>query len=248
VSQPDPFAPPAGSTPSTSSPAPGSSAAGVSGGQGVWGGSGPTVSVPDGLATWSVAVASVWSAVQVLMLASSSGAAEEYARAVVAGGSAGDVWTTYDSLGTLLIPVQLAAFVVTCLWLQRSRELALAVRPRERHARGAVWVWLGWVVPVVAFWFPFQVVRDVRTGATGFRGRPGLGLWWASWLVMLVVSNWAANVASGRGDPAVLPALEGLATLAIVVCLWRWVRIVREVTAAQRSVLADPRGPVAPGV
>ncbi len=65
--------------------------------------------------------------------------------------------------------VQLAAAVVTCLWLWQSRVLAEAVSPGRGHARSRVWVWLGWIVPVVAFWFPYQVVRDVRAATVVVR-------------------------------------------------------------------------------
>jgi hypothetical protein len=27
--------------------------------------------------------------------------------------------------------------------------------------RSETWVWLGWIVPIVSFWLPFQVVRAI---------------------------------------------------------------------------------------
>lgn len=252
MSDPDPFAPPS-VTPARATPparpveptygahAPVSPSGGrTSGPSDPWGQPAPTRVAPTGLATWSVALASAWGLVQALMFASSSGAAQEFSRAVDAGASPGDVWTTYDSFATLLLPVQLAAFVVTCLWLHRSRQIAVAARPQERHVRGVVWIWLGWLVPVVSLWFPYQVVRDVRQGTTGLRRMPGLGLWWVSWLVMLWASNRAAFITSGfsRSDPGLLPVLDGVATAAVAVALVLWIRVVREVTAAQRSLPA----------
>ncbi|WP_407318266.1 DUF4328 domain-containing protein [Isoptericola halotolerans] len=197
----------------------------------------PVPAAPTGLAAWTIGLACAWTALQALVLVLSPAAAEEYARALGAGGSSMDVFTAYDEIGLLLLPVQVAVFVVGCLWLQRSRAIAVAGSPHVRQVRGAVWVWLGWVVPVVSLWFPFQVVRDVRAGTVGTRRAGGLGLWWACWLVSLWAANQSGLVAMGMGswDPASLPFLEGVGTLACAVGLVLWIGVVREISAAQVS-------------
>lgn len=143
----------------------------------------------------------------------------------------------YDTVVLLFGVVQLAAGIVTAVWLWRSRRFAEAVTPWWSHARSRVWVWLGWIVPVVSLWFPLQVVRDVRA-ATLRAERPGLGGWWAAWLV----GGFAAN-AGGRlmtsDSPDVwsaLPVLDAVAAVALVIAAVLWARVVREVGDGQRAV------------
>lgn len=166
-------------------------------------------------------------------------AAREFRDAVRGGGSPGDVLTWYDGLGVLLILALVATYVVTCLWLQVARANAEAISPGAPQRRARLWVWLGWWVPVVSLWFPFQVVRDVVGASRRSGGAPGLGLWWTAWLV------WAfANRASGRiGGSSdadlvtALPAVEMIAAIALVVACARWCRILHWTTTQQRAAL-----------
>jgi hypothetical protein len=77
-----------------------------------------------------------------------------------------------------------------------------------------VWVWLGWVIPVVSLWFPYQVVRDILRATCGaVRGvsvpRNLLGPWWTSWLLLA----WAMQI----GDRLALTDASGTA---VVVTEW----------------------------
>lgn len=204
---------------------------------------GPAPSVPSGLATASVVLAAVVTVVQLLGWLLSFSAAEEFRAAAEAGWAPWDVYTTYDSVSFFYVPALLAAGVVSIVWLWKSRVLADTLSPSWRHARSRVWVWLGWFVPVVALWFPYQVVRDVRR-ATVRAPRPGLGWWWAGWLVLGFASNAASRIPlSTSTDPSVagaLPFFETVATVATVVALVLWIRTVREITAAQRELLGAP--------
>ncbi len=157
---------------------------------------------------------------QVLAWVTSFGAAEEFERAPGAGTPSAEVLTGYDAVGLLLLPVQLAAAIVTCLWLWQSRVLAEAVSPAHGHARSRVWVWLGWIVPVVALWFPYQVVRDVRA-ATVVAPRRGLGWRWAGWLLWSVATNVTTQLttlssAGAAGTFALLPVAETVGTAGVV--------------------------------
>ncbi len=75
-----------------------------------------------------------------------------------------EVFTVYDGLVTLLFPTLLAC------WAGGDLPVATAVScrastgsPRTSTTRAAaLWIWLGWWVPVVALWFPYQVVRDIQ--------------------------------------------------------------------------------------
>jgi hypothetical protein len=150
----------------------------------------------------------------------------------------------YDALSMITVLLQIAAGVVTIVWLWKCRRFAEAVAPQWPHARSRVWVWLGWFVPVVALWFPYQVVRDIRAATRG--DRSGLGLWWAGWLVSSFATNAAGRVLSSEVPEVwvALPFLDGLAAAAIVVAALGWARIVREISGSQRAMLAAPRNPM----
>lgn len=188
--------------------------------------------VPEGLATSVVVLSSVFLAVQVLSTALSFGAVEAYAAAA----DPMDVFTAYDAVAGLLSAVMLAAFIVSCLWLNECRKFAVAVKPTYRHQRGPVWVWLGWVVPVVSLWFPYQVVRDVRRST--IRGSSGLAGWWSTWLIGNFASYQATLVTMRGEDPVMLPFYELVAAVTLLIAFVCWLRIVRELTAAQRAHVA----------
>ncbi|MFE5342923.1 DUF4328 domain-containing protein, partial [Isoptericola sp. NPDC056578] len=262
MTQPDPFAPPSGAAPRETTPAtppatapaappqprfgayappgytpPSAGAPAVPAG---WAPPVPAPAAPTGLATAAVALAVAWCAIQVVLLAASFQAVAPYEAALAAGGSLLEVSTPYDELGNLLLPLQVAAFVVACLWLQQCRRAAVVLSPTVRQVRGPVWVWLGWAVPVVSLWFPFQVVRDVRAAVVGGRTPGRLGWWWACWLVGLWASNQAAFSSLGLAsrDPETIPVFEGLATVAVVAGGLLWVGLVREITGGLRARLA----------
>ncbi len=80
----------------------------------------------------------------------------------------------------------LIAAVLTIIWLNLVRRNTEALSPKAFHERSAVWVTLGWVVPIVNLWFPFQVVRDIQHGLhpnPSVRRAPAVaghlaGYWW----------------------------------------------------------------------
>lgn len=197
--------------------------------------------VPGGLAGAVIVLSSVFLAVQVIAAALSFDAAEAYS----AASDPNEVYTAYDAVGILYGLVMLAAFVVGCLWLNECRKFAVALNPAYHHARSPVWVWLGWVVPIVALWFPYQVVRDLRGSImreTTVRGVSGIGLWWGAWIAASFISNQTTLVTLGYRDPSTLPVIELVATALFVVAFIGWLRIVRELTAAQRAHVAALRG------
>src|SRR4051812_43439967 len=105
-----------------------------------------------GLGLAVVVLSSLLAAVFLLSALLSSSADRRYEDAVAAGRSTDDVFTAFDVAGILTVPVMIAAWVVTCVWLSRARENALLINPGGQR-RSAVWVWLGWLVPIVSLWF-----------------------------------------------------------------------------------------------
>lgn len=157
---------------------------------------------------------------------------------VLRGTGAGSAVTSWWGVTNALGPAWVAAFVVTCAWLSRVRRNAEVVAPTFHHVRSRGWVWWGWLVPVVSFWFPYQVVRDCLDAsagaAPGRARRPRVGLWWAGFLVGQGVSGTASGadvVPGGGGSSASGVGLVGLA--GSVVALVLWFRIVATFAALQ---------------
>lgn len=74
------------------------------------------------------------------------------------------------------------------IWSYTLHHSARMDRSVLRHGSG--WAIGGWFVPVLSFWRPFQMVLDVRRGATGDADLPTtrtLGWWWATFWASYVV-------------------------------------------------------------
>lgn len=204
----------------------------------------PPLRSAAGLGVAAIVLASVWTVVQALELTFAPQAADAFRRAGEAGfGGFNSEFTAYDAVGILSLPVQAAAYIVTCVWLYRSRSTAVAATPGWIHERSKVWVWLGWWVPIVSLWFPHQVVRDIRR-ATAPGPVSGIGGWWAAWLVFLLGSNLAGRMATSTTPEQALFAadalvlVEAVSTVAMVVALPLWIRIIRDITRFQAERIA----------
>ncbi|GAB2684714.1 DUF4328 domain-containing protein [Thalassiella azotivora] len=181
-------------------------------------------------------------------------AGRQYADAARVGLPAMDVYTGYDMIALLFVPVALLALVLTSVWLWAARSTAELVSNRP-HARSRVWVWLGWVLPVVSLWFPFQVVRDVLRSHEDGAGRASrgvpIGLWWGLWLVAGILGQVGSRIVLTEGaDPAFYEAIgpiEVLHALLTVGAFSTWVLVVRAVLAAEDAALARRGAPAAPG-
>lgn len=68
-------------------------------------------------------------------------------------------------------------------WLGRARDNARELSGKQPRYSG-LWVFLGWVVPVVNLWFPRGIVAEVhRDSAPGERLPWSVNVWWACWLI-----------------------------------------------------------------
>lgn len=139
--------------------------------------------------------------------------------------------------------LEIGSWICTSIWLSKARRNVEALRPKAPHERSAIWVTLGWVTPIVALWFPYQVVRDIgttpATDTEPARRPPHLGWWWGTFILLGIL--WHFSV---RGDPQEFPALD---TIAFVVTIAAavvgpvagilWIRIVQFIRADQRQLL-----------
>lgn len=163
----------------------------------------------------------------------------------VADGERIDRLTLWTGLELLAIVVTGVLFIV---WLYTAHHSSRMDRRATRHSSG--WAIGGWLVPVLNLWRPFQMVSDVRRGATGDAdARPSLrqGWWWGTWLALSPVSA-AVSVLYSRSASAdvgaeYVDALEAAASwerLACglsIVCALLAVLVVQEIRA---RVVAPP--------
>jgi len=85
-----------------------------------------------------------------------------------------------SGIGSLVLVLICATLFIT--WLYRAHRSAAMDPQQLRHDSG--WAIGGWFVPILALWRPYQMVQDVRRGAT--RGQAGSALilvWWIGFLV-----------------------------------------------------------------
>jgi heme/copper-type cytochrome/quinol oxidase subunit 2 len=131
-----------------------------------------------------------------------------------------------------------AGFVTGSMWLYRARRNAEVLAPQGRHTRSAGWAWGGWVTPVVALWFPFQVVRDVRA-ALSPRSAALIGFWWTLFLASEVGMRTSINLqgdALARFENADLARQMSVMTAAVMVAaLAGWGEVLRVITLEQHQ-------------
>ena len=205
--------------------------------------------VPEGLGIAALVLAGAYTVVEVLLFVTSFGAAETYGEAARGGTDVVVVFTSYDLIGAglfLLFPT----WIVSSVFLRRARRRAIASAPGFTHERGPVWTWLGWVVPIVSLWFPYQVVRDIARNAWrdpwgDQRQRLHLGFWWTAWLVVLIAGQISSRQIPWSGVPdadavARLPMLHGITAVATVVGFLMWARIVNSLLRALKVPPSPP--------
>lgn len=85
---------------------------------------------------------------------------------------------------SVFLPLQLFSFVglavqiLVMIWLYRAATLAGRAGLPARH--DPIWGAVGFIVPIINFWFPYQVAAD--TLPSGDPARSVVGWWWTWWL------------------------------------------------------------------
>ncbi|MGH3916282.1 MAG: DUF4328 domain-containing protein [Pseudonocardiaceae bacterium] len=193
------------------------------------------------LASAIVAVAVGWAVLHWLLVLAAPSAVRAYQDGLASRTPAAEVITTYDFLGVPVALVSIAAFILTGIWLGRARRNADRIAP-EKQRRSAPWVWLGWLVPIVFFWFPKQVVDDVWRATVRDPGQPSTGWWWGSWIAAQLLGALATQSFMINGEPRpelleYLVLFEGLTALATTLAALHWIRVVRIVSQAQDTLV-----------
>ncbi|MGW1564094.1 DUF4328 domain-containing protein, partial [Streptomyces sp. NPDC002144] len=122
-------------------------------------------------------------------------------------------------------------------WLGRARDNARELSG-ERPRYSGLWVFLGWVVPVVNLWFPRGIVAEVhRDSAPGERLPRSVNVWWVFWLIGLF--SGVGLMSADSTDQIIARAYTNVGTLlvsdaAIVGAAVAGVFVVRALTAVQQ--------------
>ncbi|KRA38298.1 MULTISPECIES: DUF4328 domain-containing protein [unclassified Nocardioides] len=172
--------------------------------------------------------------------------------AFLLGGDLVEDLAWYEEVQLLTYPLLLVAYLPACLWLYRARANSFLIDPRAIHERARAWVWLGWILPLVHLWYPYQVVRDVQNGSVRRGTYVEVTVWWGAWLTWLFATRTVAGLLNTRDrDPmmaealsdtaASVTALNWISAAAAVLACVQWCRIVLGVTASQRLAFSPPR-------
>ncbi|MER7309507.1 DUF4328 domain-containing protein [Streptomyces griseoluteus] len=141
-----------------------------------------------------------------------------------------------STAGSVLTLLCAAAFL---MWLGRVRDNARALSGRPPKYAG-IWVYLGWVVPVVNLWFPRCIVADAYWASAAERRLPAVvNVWWGLWLAGLLggfLQQGDADSVIGRAYSEIGPLL--VADLAVAGAAVAGALMVRTVTGAQTARLA----------
>jgi hypothetical protein len=139
-------------------------------------------------------------------------------------------WLVLDGFEAL----SLGAQVLFMIWLYRAAVVARRAGLPAR--REAMWAWLGFFVPVVNFWFPYQVAADAVP--VGDPARRRVGWWWTCWIVQGFVV-FPIAVASYFARPVAVLLALGLSAVPVVAAVQGCAVITATVEAHRRILTGD---------
>jgi len=145
-------------------------------------------------------------------------------------------WTDVTAL-RWHVATGLLAVATTSGWLWTVRRNVEQI-DRAGQRRRRIWVWLAWLVPIINYWYPFQIVRDV--GESSQRPKLPYRSWWAAWVVAVFLQSHGLSPFPVYAPlPMGMTNLEvylGTGVAALVVAFPLWLVIVRGITRAQTDV------------
>ncbi|KDN18570.1 DUF4328 domain-containing protein [Amycolatopsis rifamycinica] len=146
------------------------------------------------------------------------------------------------AVGWTYLGVQAVTGIVFMRWLWLARTNAEVIEPAP-HRHSPTWAVLGWIVPIVSFWFPQMVVRDVwnasnpqRPRGTGrlypTQGAELVSWWWAAFLANQVLSTIGGRLTE---DAAIVRDVDTVAAVALVAAAALVIMISARITAWQTN-------------
>lgn len=110
--------------------------------------------------------------------------------------------TSSTAIGVIGAVVAIAAAICWLIWQRRA---ASSVTPTALR-RSPGWHVGSWFIPIVAWWFPFQNIKDLARAARARLSDGVLGLWWALWIAPSAIAGIARWLFQGASD------MEGVAS------------------------------------
>jgi hypothetical protein len=149
---------------------------------------------------------------------------------------------TVRALALLLLGFYLAVIVVWLVWFFRMRVNVEAWRP-EFQRRGRGWAIGAWFCPIVNYWFPYQIARDVLddteqdvNGGMIRPSRPLLLIWWLGFVVMSIMDLVTARYPDDTLDELRRGEYLQLADIVVTVLAAALaIAVVRTMTGAQTA-------------
>ncbi|MFI6855588.1 DUF4328 domain-containing protein [Streptomyces sp. NPDC050416] len=155
---------------------------------------------------------------------------------------------SYHLVSSVGAAVTVVCALVFLSWLDRVRDNARALSGAEpRYAY--LWLFLGWVVPVVNLWIPRGIVADAHRSVFPDRPLPAVvNWWWGLWLAGLaggmgVLYADSADEVIARAYTDVLPLLA--ADAVIVAAAGTATLMIRTLTTAQQQRMDEAARPAA---
>ncbi|MFS8098490.1 DUF4328 domain-containing protein [Lentzea alba] len=150
----------------------------------------------------------------------------------------------WDSLNLIWMVAFLGAGGAFMVWLDRARQISVAMMGADQHRFTKAWVYAGWFVPFANFYIPYAVVQDVWRGSD--RSQAALGLpqreisgvilvWWLCFLLSNV------SVTLPQKDAVELAVFATISAALSVVAGVLAARIIRQINDMQiddRQVVA----------
>jgi Domain of unknown function (DUF4328) len=150
--------------------------------------------------------------------------------ALAADGDVTAALASYSAVAVLTLPAWLASWIVTSIWLTKGYRNAEILTPGGQR-RSAIWIWLGWIVPIVSFWFPKQILDDVARATSS---RVSTGPYWAAFVVMALLNSVQFQLSRRAAEADLVdPTIHFAIAIAATVALALWIVLVRRIGAAQ---------------
>jgi len=205
-------------------------------------------STPTTVALWATILTGAVAALGLVSAATTAAQVDEL-KIVLADPDNASPFAGQNPLSLLSGPLMIASFVFLALWMTRVRS-AMAARGEVAGGPPAV-EWWGWFVPIANVVLPFLGMRAIT------RRKAGVGIlvgWWVTFCLYWALS-WATVVPTltaidystrELSNPDALDVMVPLAWAGALALAVSWVflaLVIRQTTAAEKSVEANAHGP-----
>lgn len=148
---------------------------------------------------------------------------DDVRRAIDTDGTVKTSTGAYNALSLPFSTLSLLGLIALVIWAYKSATVASNLH--YPAVRSPVWAIVGWIIPIVNFWFPYQAIRDCL--APDNPERRTVKLWWTFYLLSLVI--WV---------PAFIIAIVGSLAVAVAITVPALLCAAMELTLGLRVIAA----------